>query len=480
MPFFQGAHNVDARGSTFNEIKGNQTQPEARSRRSVEPRGASEIHSAVLPNLGVTLGQGLSRFEPGISPWKYPQDWNKANAAHVTAIVQNFKIMTGNDEIEKAHLKLTYPRLTIYIFAHLITCAPHGKSDFENALCDWKDWDNLMAVQNHEKTKSYLRQMFEYYLINLDPINHTEKKFRQILALDAVCLTAQLTALVAVDAQYKKLVTCKGEPAQAFLNLLQSRLDYYIDPLYKIRHLKALIKLSELSKMFPECLTLKDVKLAPIPIASGSFGEVYQGKMANREIAVKVIKVYKKSDMDQIHKVNILVSDAGRACLADFGLSVAKDSRPVEMTMMTTGGTGGSLNWSAPELLPDMNDFTTKGSETAKPEAPCDVYAFAMMFSGCIPFAGKAEHHVIIAVSQGKRPERPMQSIARDRGLTDQIWEIIVTCWNQNPDKRLTAAEVVQRLRTLPNLPPDNRPADSFSMPPPSSATTNFSDAATV
>lgn len=93
------------------------------------------------------------------------------------------------------------------------------------------------------------------------------------------------------------------------------------------------------------------------------------------------------------------------------------------------------------------------------------------MFSGCIPFAGKAEYHVIIAVSQGRRPERPMQSIARDRGLTDQIWEIIVTCWNQNPDKRLTAAEVVQCLRTLPNLPPDNRPADSFSMPPPSSAT---------
>ena len=77
--------------------------------------------------------------------------------------------------------------------------------------------------------------------------------------------------------------------------------------------------------------------------------------------------------------MNILVSDTGRACLADFGLSVAKDSSPVQMTMMTTGGTGGSLNWSAPELLPDMNDFTTNGSEIAKPEAPCDVYAFAMV-----------------------------------------------------------------------------------------------------
>lgn len=81
----------------------------------------------------------------------------------------------------------------------------------------------------------------------------------------------------------------------------------------------------------------------------------------------------------ELSQVNILVSDAGRACLADFGLAVAKDSSPVYITMMTTGGTGGSLNWSAPELLPDMNDFSTNGSDGAKPEAPCDVYAFAMV-----------------------------------------------------------------------------------------------------
>jgi len=172
--------------------------------------------------------------------------------------------------------------------------------------------------------------------------------------------------------------------------------------------------------------------------------------------------------------VNILVSDVGRACLADFGLAVAKDSSPVNITMMTTGGTGGSLNWSAPELLPDMDDFTTNGSEGAKPEAPCDIYAFAMVcyeiFSGFIPFQGKAEHHVIIAIGQGRRPERPIDTRSKIRGLTDQIWDIIVTCWNSNPERRLTAGQVVQLLRALPNFPVENRPADNHRMPPSSSA----------
>lgn len=50
-------------------------------------------------------------------------------------------------------------------------------------------------------------------------------------------------------------------------------------------------------------MILNDVELAPTPIASGSFGDVYQGRMVDCQVAVKVIKVYKKSDMDQIHKV---------------------------------------------------------------------------------------------------------------------------------------------------------------------------------
>ena len=103
-----------------NNPRRNQTQPDVRARRSVEPRGASEIHSAVLPNLGVTLDQGLSRFEPGISPWKFPQKWNIANDIHVTSIMHNFKIMTGNDEIEKAKTKITYP-VSLDVKAGLLT-----------------------------------------------------------------------------------------------------------------------------------------------------------------------------------------------------------------------------------------------------------------------------------------------------------------------------------------------------------------------
>lgn len=37
-------------------------------------------------------------------------------------------------------------------------------SDLEAALVEWKAWDDLMAVQNHEIVKVYLVQMFKYYL----------------------------------------------------------------------------------------------------------------------------------------------------------------------------------------------------------------------------------------------------------------------------------------------------------------------------
>lgn len=90
------------------------------------------------------------------------------------------------------------------------------------------------------------------------------------------------------------------------------------------------------------------------------------------------------------------------------------------------------------------------------------------MFSGSIPFQGKRDHHVINSISQGRRPERPIDPRSQTRGLTDHIWEMIVTCWHQQPEKRFTAEQVVNCLHALPNRPLDNRLLDNYSMPPPS------------
>lgn len=81
-------------------------------RASIESRAAGnphEMHTSVLANLSVVLDHGISRFEPGISPWKYPREWRRANASHVASIIHSFKITTGSDEIGKAEVQVTYP-----------------------------------------------------------------------------------------------------------------------------------------------------------------------------------------------------------------------------------------------------------------------------------------------------------------------------------------------------------------------------------
>lgn len=68
--------------------------------------------------------------------------------------------------------------------------------------------------------------------------------------------------------------------------------------------MKALIKLSRASGLYPECLFLKGIQIAgDSAVAEGGFGDVYKGQLGDQEIAIKVLKVYQKSDMQQLLKV---------------------------------------------------------------------------------------------------------------------------------------------------------------------------------
>ena len=80
------------------------------------------------------------------------------------------------------------------------------------------------------------------------------------------------------------------------------------------------------------------------------------------------------------------------------------------------------------------------------------------MFSGCIPFQGKRDAQVISAISHGRRPDRPVEYLAHTRGLTDLVWDIVIKCWQQQPEERLSATQAVQQLRALPDRPIDTRP----------------------
>jgi len=79
-----------------------------------------------------------------------------------------------------------------------------------------------------------------------------------------------------------------------------------------------------------------------------------------------------------ILQVNILVSRSERACLADFGLATAGDSKPTLVQSISTSRMTGTLRWQAPELFPDMSKTDVSGTEQRETLAT-DIYAFAFV-----------------------------------------------------------------------------------------------------
>ncbi|TFK41755.1 kinase-like domain-containing protein, partial [Crucibulum laeve] len=175
-------------------------------------------------------------------------------------------------------------------------------------------------------------------------------------------------------------------------------------------------------------------------------------------------------DRDIVHGdlkgANILVTNSGRACLADFGLSHAVNSESLRWASNeSTIQIGGTIRWQAPEL----NSPTAEDSITTK---EADIYAFACVcyeiFTGFIPFFEiQRDLTVMLKVMQGLKPSRPVRGTSwiSDFYLTDHIWEILEDCWQEEPFLRPSAAQVSNQLPTKLN---DGRPSGEWDTLPPS------------
>ncbi|TDL22635.1 kinase-like protein [Rickenella mellea] len=130
-----------------------------------------------------------------------------------------------------------------------------------------------------------------------------------------------------------------------------------------------------------------------------------------------------------VKSANILIDDAHRACLADFGLACITHDARTASAITTSTAMHGSIRWMAPELLhPEQ-----AGREDSRASAESDIYALGMViletFTGKIPF----HHHmrdatVVLDVTLGMRPDRP-GSEATALGLSDLVWSLIEVCW---------------------------------------------------
>ena len=114
-------------------------------------------------------------------------------------------------------------------------------------------------------------------------------------------------------------------------------------------------------------------------------------------------------------------------------------------TVAATPGAVGNSRWLAPEIITPTRK--ENGVPVVESKA-ADVFAFGMLavevFTGKIPFEEQENEAVVLRISQGGRPKMPDN--AQAVGLTDEIWHLIESCWQQNPENRPTMNDVVGRL----------------------------------
>lgn len=127
---------------------------------------------------------------------------------------------------------------------------------------------------------------------------------------------------------------------------------------------------------------------------------------------------------------NILMDQAGRAKLADFGLTCLEQPEGEKTAEI------GTYRWMAPEVI--------NHEEYGK---PADVYSYGMvlyeLLTRELPFVGISPMKVAMSVATtGLRPKLPSDT-------PPQLADLITRCWARDPLKRPTFAVVQQQLQTL-------------------------------
>jgi len=152
---------------------------------------------------------------------------------------------------------------------------------------------------------------------------------------------------------------------------------------------------------------------------------------------------------------NVLISESGEACLADFGLS--KPDEQGLYSYSTKFHTSGNQRWMAPELL--LNE-TVRTTTT-------DVFSFGRLIievlTGEHPFPDLNEYQAISPIVKGALPNRPTGK-AVARGLDNTVWALVKDCCSFKPHRRPTISVVLSRLRAHIALLPLKQDVPSYSV----------------
>ncbi|KAF8602308.1 kinase-like protein [Ceratobasidium sp. AG-I] len=162
--------------------------------------------------------------------------------------------------------------------------------------------------------------------------------------------------------------------------------------------------------------------------------------------------------------LNILVSHDGVAKISDFDHSILADCT-LAFSATTSQG-GGTLRWMAPELLlgtneeDDEEDYQLENeNENGAPlvrNFQTDVYALGMTMletiSGRVPYAEYRRDQGIYRALNKKRPPTRPEELANTDRRANEMWILLLSCWDHDPAARPAAATILSLLKQIYRL----------------------------
>ena len=164
---------------------------------------------------------------------------------------------------------------------------------------------------------------------------------------------------------------------------------------------------------------------------------------------------WRRSDRFEQQK-NILISQDGRALVADYGVATLVDS-VFDNIVAVSSFCGSYLRWVAPETMESYGELTTKN----------DIWAFGMLVLVCpqlllVDFprlsllqellTTQPPFHeipglraVISRIMQGP-PDRPSDEDTCGR-LTNTWWNVCHSCWHHSPSHRPPISDILTGLK---------------------------------
>ncbi|KAF8602271.1 kinase-like protein [Ceratobasidium sp. AG-I] len=149
-----------------------------------------------------------------------------------------------------------------------------------------------------------------------------------------------------------------------------------------------------------------------------------------------------------IKAINILVSADGVVKLSDFDHSIL--SNCTLAFSATTNMGGGTLRWMAPELLlrtdQQSNQEMLRTTQT-------DIYALGMtmleIITGKVPYAEYLQDFAIFSALVKKQPPERPGVLNKQTTQAEEMWKLLLQCWDHTPSGRPSAPAVLEKARTL-------------------------------